>query len=109
MTDREMLDLAGKAAGFSEFVFINGRGAVYDPKEGIMQPYRAWDPLKDDGDALRLAVKVLNWPNGGRAFIDAVICLSAVGKLPVDPYAATRYAIVFAVVQAVINSKQPGV
>lgn len=56
MTDRELLGLAAKAAGFqfSEY----GGGARYDPKPGIIQPYVRWNPLEDDGDALRLAVKL---------------------------------------------------
>lgn len=55
-TDRELLELAAKAAGLSGFTFINGRGAIYDPLPDVMQPYRPWNPLTDDGDALRLAV-----------------------------------------------------
>ena len=56
MTDRELLELAAKAAGikFSEI----GGGARYAPQPGIMQPYVPWNPLTDDGDALRLAVKL---------------------------------------------------
>ena len=56
MTDRELLELAAKAAGI-EFSEIGG-GARYAPQPGIMQPYVPWNPLTDDGDALRLAVKL---------------------------------------------------
>lgn len=55
MTDREMLELAAKAAGI-ELYAVWG---VYGQFEG----YRngpdgdTWNPLTDDGDALRLAVK----------------------------------------------------
>lgn len=42
MTDREMLELAAKAAG----------------EESRCGP-RDWNPLEDDGDALRLAAKLL--------------------------------------------------
>lgn len=56
MTDREMLELAAKAAGLGitwEPVhgchWINpGQGLQIDP----------WEPLKDDGQALRLAAKL---------------------------------------------------
>ena len=54
MTDRELLELAAKAAGID---------AVYE-KEYLTwfdrgRPFRpAWNPLTDDGDALRLAVKL---------------------------------------------------
>lgn len=65
MTDRELLEMAAKAAGLkidkSEF---NGGGrgntgfdfmgnAVLDWHNG-----KTWNPLADDGDALRLAVKL---------------------------------------------------
>lgn len=89
MTDRELLELAAKAAGITW---------TRDYKDGpliVMMPFtREWNPLTDDGDALRLAVKVLNWPHGGQAFDNAVTAMYAVGELPKDPYAATRRAIV---------------
>lgn len=97
MTDRELLKKAAKAAGlysqgdetshYGHFIGLSIRGD--DNPSG----YR-WNPLTDDGDALRLAVKVLNWPHGGRAFDNAVCAMLAVGQLPADPYAATRRAIV---------------
>lgn len=55
-TDRELLELAAKAAG---------NGAQWDcPERGmiVLAPSGAdvitWNPLTDDGDALRLAVKL---------------------------------------------------
>lgn len=53
--NRALLEAAARAAGLSGFTYINGRGAVHDPKPGIMQPYRAWNPLDNDGDRYRLA------------------------------------------------------
>lgn len=60
MTDRELLEMAAKAAGveydpkqFSQFglwLVIHGEPSEYQR--------RYWNPLKDDGDALRLAVKL---------------------------------------------------
>ena len=52
MTDRELLELAAKAAGLDV-----GR---YDGAAGLNQPYTNfwWNPLNDDGDALRLAVRL---------------------------------------------------
>jgi len=48
MTDRELLELAAKAIGLKlKYNYLGGRDAN--------QP---WDPLEDDGDALRLAVKL---------------------------------------------------
>jgi hypothetical protein len=51
MTDRELLELAAKASGIV--------GTVTIPFTGIYVPGRGdWNPLTDDGDALRLAVKL---------------------------------------------------
>ena len=53
MNDRELLELAAKAAGivynesFGKGMWV---GEFYSGKE--------WNPLNDDGDALRLAVKL---------------------------------------------------
>jgi hypothetical protein len=57
MTDREYLELAAKAAGYSV-------RAVSGYEQGgtvsfYMEPSQLyWNPLTDDGDALRLAVKL---------------------------------------------------
>lgn len=68
MTDRELLELAAKAAGLllhdGTHVWVEGAGQ-----------WARWNPLTDDGDALRLAValdlsiqlrpltvEVLSWP-----------------------------------------------
>lgn len=89
MTDRDLLEWAAKAAGYWN--------NLYDCYEG---PH-AWDPLADDGDALRLAVKcgIAIYPpeaEGDDAatntgFPESVWCSEAVNG---DPYAATRRAIV---------------
>ena len=53
MTDREMLELAAKAAGLHVKVVSNsGRGLK------VHGNCNWWNPLTDDGDALRLAVKM---------------------------------------------------
>lgn len=49
MTDRELLELASKAAG--DEVWTDCDGSLYTG-----EPERPWNPLTDDGDALRLAV-----------------------------------------------------
>lgn len=57
-TDRELLELAAKAAGISPLCFDATRHAF---KLGNDRPEfckRDWNPLTDDGDALRLAVKL---------------------------------------------------
>lgn len=53
MTDRELLEMAAKAAGYEDWKYcepILGEPALYIPKAGGV-----WTPLTDDGDALRLA------------------------------------------------------
>lgn len=85
MTDRELLKLAAKAAGFSyEW------GRAWDGKSRFN-----WSPLTDDGDALRLAVKLgfINpgqWPCAGYQEADRMLQET----WTVDWYAATRRAIV---------------
>ena len=82
MDDRELLDLAALAAGRA--------------------PFFDWNPLTDDGDALRLAVKlhltVYQWNH------EVCVCnkLGTVNESEtdiIDFYAATRRAIVKAAAQ----------
>lgn len=57
MTDRELLELAAKAAGIAlEWNDADAAG-YYGSWRGLPQ-WEQWNPLTDDGDALRLAVKV---------------------------------------------------
>ena len=51
MTDRELLEVAAKAAGELTPDWY-GNNAYFD---GVL---KRWNPLTDDGDALRLAVKL---------------------------------------------------
>ncbi len=54
--DRELLKMAAKAAGF---YWIDQGGEHYGIADGSPEMYcDRWDPLTDDGDALRLAVKL---------------------------------------------------
>ena len=67
LTDRELLELAAKAAGIEWYGMAgddNDSCAYFDigPDEVVK-----WNPLRDDGDALRLAVKLrmdLDFQNG---------------------------------------------
>lgn len=55
MIDRELLEMAAKAAGIP--VEWDGDGFVRPvPFKGFTN-YEPWNPLADDGDALRLAIK----------------------------------------------------
>nr|WP_314583532.1 hypothetical protein [uncultured Pseudomonas sp.] len=51
-TDRELLELAAKAAGY-EIEWVRNSGCHYRCEEEIGR--EQWCPLDDDGDALRLA------------------------------------------------------
>jgi hypothetical protein len=91
MTDRELLEAAAKAAGIY-YWWSDGDVLTHDDGPGL---YRVWNPLTDDGDALRLAVKMrLVIEVGVEATLvyqdDPGIC----ELHDLDPYAATRRAIV---------------
>jgi hypothetical protein len=89
MTDRELLEAAAKAAG---------EWPSPEPFEHVLD---RWNPLTDDGDALRLAVKLNIWPvrqyaqptivvQNGAAYFDE-LASEPIGD---DVCAATRRAIV---------------
>ena len=96
-SDRELLELAAKAAGINVQQWVESRNTFF------LEPHQQhWNPLTDDGDALRLAVKL-------GLFIDAYAPATTVGNVVDqnslacktrmedhhdDPYAATRRAIV---------------
>lgn len=56
MTDKELLELAAKAVGYT--IEENGKDINGLPWYWCFQLSDNWDPLTDDGDALRLAVKL---------------------------------------------------
>lgn len=96
MTDRELLEAAAKAAGIDlwhEDVFTSGLTRKVSDN-GVLR----WNPLTDDGDALRLAVMckltityVANetWPD-----VIAITGHQITEQVGADPFAATRRAIV---------------
>lgn len=55
MDDRELLELAAKAAGIKH---PGGEHCINGPAVWDCEALRWWRPLTDDGDALRLAVKL---------------------------------------------------
>jgi hypothetical protein len=81
MTDREYLELAAMAAGIGWDLYENAWYGV-----GVRPD---WNPLTDDGDALRLAVKC-----GIFNLDDALFCGDHSIDFQDDPHAATRRAIV---------------
>ena len=111
MSDLEMMELAAKGAGIAVH---RGRAWQSDtlfreiprPSSPLVANV-AWNPLSDDGDALRLAVRLAltvqaacadeygrmytrvdRWPNTGGS---AIVSVDEFGD---DAYAATRRAIV---------------
>ena len=98
--DRELLELAAKAAGVGLISWTN----IYDACDEIggrfiTQPRgEPWNPLADDGDALRLAVRLgLEVITSGAQVVQAVDYVSKAygeAKRGNDPYASTRLAIV---------------
>lgn len=99
MTDRELLELAAKAAGI-EVRYQPGshRFLIKEPLKTMDGTYFAyWDPLTDDRDALRLAVS-LNIRIKTEAKIRTVTEVIGLGYFSEDhgndPYTASRRAIV---------------
>jgi hypothetical protein len=95
MDDRELLELAAKAADMEYRDDFSPRYGLYAvaPGQDGYDGWRYWNPLLDDGDALRLAVK-LNIDHGNPG-----MRLSIDWAPADDPYAATRRAIVRAAAQ----------
>lgn len=100
MTDRELLELAAKAAG------VKGTWQQWTDSRDFVScgiaPDRSsgsewWNPLRDDGEALRLAVKLRIFP-----MPDEDECVAMFASLSIsvrepnanDPNAAARRAIV---------------
>jgi hypothetical protein len=93
MTDRELLELAAKAAG---------RGSQWWMESTWNGPDKEWNPLTDDGDALRLAVKLeldvfhshlsVRAVRRGSDELTAIRCTGAFAKMNREE--ATRRAIV---------------
>jgi len=105
-TDKELLELAAKAAGLDGYEYVEATEFTYasmqrrnagGAEDGFFELQAdVWSPLTDDGDAFRLAVKLnalVDINNGKTACVllgpetDSVQHGS-------DPYAATRRAIV---------------
>lgn len=107
-SDRELLELAAKAAGG----FIAETGDIFGRTFATFgdQADRLWNPLTDDGDALRLAVKleiqvstpIDSWQAEAYDKNETFCCVEPVEGS--DIYAATRRAIVSAAAE--IGRKQ---
>lgn len=117
MTDQELLELAAKAHGFiDDAKSDSAEHGLHRTTDGIFyvvhrRGWMEWDPLTDDGDALRLAVtlglQIRQYPIYDTPRFAAYVCERKwssdaerdIGKESIeqyngDPYAATRRAIV---------------
>ena len=95
MTDRELLKLAAKAAGWRiDFLSYDDDGLanVYAPNG----THHAWNPLTSDGDAFRLMIDLDIDIYGDEKYrgADAGDGYSATEPVEGDAYAATRRTIV---------------
>ena len=121
MTDKELLELAAKAAGIEydlDDLKNHKKGRAFfglwlvchgEPYEGQR---RYWNPLEDDGDALRLAVKcdIRIGPTGCNGMPSvAASDMPWIDESEGDPYAATRRAIVRAAAEIgkTIDNQKP--
>ena len=100
MTDRELLELAAKAAGIELRWYPDGTAYSDSRCKGY---WDVWNPLTDDGDALRLAVylclavRLLEKCVFVESNPDTLLGFSSVSEMEMyagDPYAATRLAVV---------------
>lgn len=97
MTDRELLELAANAAGYR--IRVSDGGSFSIDRHGY---WVSWNPLRDDGDALRLAVECnlgISIPPTVDCMVDVVTfkgALVSVKERTIDGnvFATTRRAIV---------------
>lgn len=97
-TDRELLELAARAAGVKIRTWSNCQAGGFMAAEQVPE-HRTnfWNPLTDDSDAFRLAVKlhlsVAFWKEDVSALV-GLINMEFPEAYGACPYAATRRAIV---------------
>ena len=103
MTDKEMLEFAAKAAGYVIRDSTRWKNTVVCQVtlDDSSTNYVRWNPLADDGDALRLAVNlrsygvIISLVSVAQVEVLALRCDSPYEEFEgTDPLAATRRAIV---------------
>lgn len=101
MSDKELLELAAKAAGLNRPIWLDYERAISYLGGGLTGPKSVlWNPLADDGDALRLVVKLRLLVDVPLETSEQVITVVVPRYLDVrepvdkDHFAATRRAIV---------------
>ena len=99
MTDRELLELAAKAYGAAQYPETGEWEYFFERDPDDDGEFKEWNPLADDGDALRLAVQLhlsvcvefdQTWI-ASHGYPTTPVCFENHGT---DPDAASRRAIV---------------
>ncbi len=111
-TDRELLELAAKAAGL-EYECVSHTGRPENDQHQVRDQFGGlvdWNPLTNDGDALRLAVKLglaLQLPHAYAVYVALELDphKKILEKARPNPYAATRRVIVRAAAEIGRNMK----
>lgn len=105
---RMLLELAARAAGYK----VYGNGKLFRIWKDSNVEWVDWNPLTDDGDALRLAVKLgielaftRNKIGAGRHSAASYLTWVNEDRKVEDPYATTRRAIVRAAAELGRNMK----
>jgi hypothetical protein len=106
MNYRIMLESAAKANGFDFFKFVecvNDYDSPHNrlPAIKLKNSYETWNPLEDDGDAFRLAIKLgieHSWNSIGYATAHWHMGANMIAEYGNDPFDAVRRAIVRAAV-----------
>ena len=84
--------MAAKAAGYEIDGYSERYGVLVSEADGVSM---WWDPLTNDGEALRLAVRLgIRITNNQLDVWATTLGVTAIELLTNDPYAATRRAIV---------------
>ena len=91
--DKTLLEMAAIAAGLTDYRYVTP-----DVEHRLLtdRGIAVWNPLADDGDALRLAVKLRLDIDHHQFSVNVWDGYIGTGRIPSgdDPYAATRRAIV---------------
>jgi hypothetical protein len=95
MSDQKLLELAATAIGYQ--AIFNAVDACQLWTLGVETEYvQFWNPLEDDADAFRLAVKLgisIPTPMTDQFYANHHLC-GTIKEVGNDPYSATRRAIV---------------
>lgn len=114
MNDRELLELAARAAGYYDYECTSHSWNPDHDQHQVRNEHGTlvnWNPLTDDGDALRLAVKlkmtvdVNHFFNKVEVRVYSGTSMFMVVEESEEIYAATRRAIVRAAAE--IGKEQP--